>query len=55
MHELVLLPGTVVTVDVTAAPVPLVCTRIDAAIRCKLFKVFAAHVVPTEIATLSPK
>ena len=55
MRELVLLPGTVVTVDVTAAPVPLVCTRIDAAIRRKLFKVLAAHVEPNEIAMLSPK
>ena len=55
MRELVLLPGTVVTVDVTAAPVPLVCTRINAAIRRKLFKVLAAHVKSNEIATLSPK
>ena len=55
MHELVLLLGTVVTVDVTAAPVPLVCTRIDAAIRRKLFKMLAAHVEPNEIATLSPE
>ena len=55
MRELVLLPGAVVTVDVTAAPVPLVCTRIDAAICCKLFIVLAAYVKPNEIATLSPK
>ena len=48
MRELVLLPGTVVTVDVTAAPVPLVCTRIDAAICHKLFKVLAPHVEPNE-------
>ena len=55
MRELVLLPGTVVTVDVTIAPVPLMCTRINAAIWRKLFKVLAAHVKPNEIATLSPE
>ena len=48
MHELVIMPGMVVTVDVTSAPVSLVCTKVDAAICCKLFKVLALDVGPED-------
>ena len=39
MQELVIMPGVVVTVDVTGAPASLVCTKVDAVIQRKLFKV----------------
>lgn len=48
MRELAIMPGMVVTVDVTSAPVGLVCTKVDAAIRRKLFKVLAVHVEASE-------
>ena len=48
MRELVIMPGVVVTVDMTSAPVGLVCTKVDAAIHRKLFKVLALHVRPEE-------
>ena len=54
MRELVLLPGTVLTIDVTTSPVSLVCTKIDAAIHRKLFKVLAAHLDTSEITVVSP-
>lgn len=41
-----------VTVDVTSAPVVLACTKVDAAIRRKLFKVLATHVAPSEHVTV---
>ena len=44
MHELVIMPGVVVTVNVTSAPASLVCTKVDTVIRRKLFKVLALHV-----------
>ena len=44
MHELVIMPGVVVTVDVTNAPVGLVYTKMDTAICRKLFKLLALHV-----------
>ena len=40
--------GVVVTVDITSAPANLVCTKVDAVICCKLFKVLALHVGPKE-------
>ena len=46
MHELVIMPGVVVTVDMTSAPVGLVYTKTDTTIRRKLFKLLALHVGP---------
>ena len=48
MRELAIMPGMVVTVDVTSALVGLVCTKVDAAICRKLFKVLAVHVEANE-------
>ena len=48
MHELVIMPGVVVTVDVTSAPVGLLCTKVDTTICRKSFKVLALHVGPEE-------
>ena len=48
MQEMVIMPGVVVTVDVTSAPASLVCTKVDDVIRCKLFKVLALHIGPEE-------
>ena len=43
------MPEVVVTLHVTSAPVSLVCTKVNAAIHCKLFKVLALHVGPEEL------
>ena len=48
MWEMVIMPGVVVTVDVTSAPASVVCTKVDAVIHRKLFKVLALHVGPEE-------
>ena len=48
MRELVIMLGAVVTMDGTNASVSLVCTKVDAAIRHKLFKALAVHVEPEE-------
>ena len=48
MRELVIMPGVVVTMDVTSAPVSLVCMKVEAAIRHKLFKVLALHIGPED-------
>ena len=42
------MPGVVVTVDVTSAPASLVCTKVDAVIHRKLFKVLVLHIGPEE-------
>ena len=42
------MPGVVVTVDVTNAPASLVCTKVNAGICRKLFKVPTLHVGPEE-------
>jgi len=49
MRELSLLPGPQLTVDTTLAPPDVVASKVDAAIRRKLFRVLSAHVAEAAI------
>ena len=49
MRELSLLPGPQLTVDTTLAPPDVVASKVDAAIRRKLFRVLSAHMVEAAI------
>ena len=52
MRELMIMPGMVITVQVTAAPIGLVYTKLDDAICCKLFKVLLTYVGLDEHVTM---
>ena len=55
MRELLLMPGDLVTIDVTTASAETTGARIDAAIRRKLFKVLPCHVQATELVSVAPE
>ena len=43
MRELALMPGPQLTVDTTLSPPDVVVSKVDAAIRCKFFRVLSVH------------
>ena len=54
MRELMLMPGTLITIDVTTASAENTSAKIDAAIQRKLFKVLPCHVSAGEHVTVEP-
>ena len=54
MRELMLMPGTLITIDVTTASAENISAKIDAAIQRKLFKVLSCHVGAGEHVTVEP-